>query len=85
MDGTSNGGANDDDGQDGGSSSGGVIANPSYKDLGNGVIIRHQTSTNLLIEITPDTPAYTASAWDGSYEDVEIPGTGARIKFLLQI
>lgn len=51
-----------------------TIANPSYQDLGNGIVILSQTSTSLRIEITPATPVFTATAWDPSYEDVAITG-----------
>ena len=69
-----NGDSNSDDTQDGGSNSGGTIANPSYKDLGNGIIIRHQTSSNLVLEITPQAPSFSPSTWNPTYEDVVIEG-----------
>lgn len=69
-----NSGGNDDDGDDGGTDSGTPINNPSYKDLGNGVVIQSQTTNSIRINITPATPVFTASAWDGSYEDVAIAG-----------
>lgn len=49
-----------------------TIKNPSFKDLGDGVVILSQTSTNLRIKINPATASYLASSWDSSYEDVSI-------------
>lgn len=50
------------------------IFNPSYKDLGNGVVILSQTSSSLRLWVTPDTLSYTTSNWDSSYEDIDING-----------
>lgn len=69
-----NSGGNTDDGDDGGTTSGGTIANPSYRDLGNGAIIHSQTSSALRIEIDPAAPSFSASSWDGSYEDITMLG-----------
>jgi hypothetical protein len=69
-----NDGTNPDDGDDGGSASPTPIKNPSYKDLGNGIEILSQTSTNLVIKVTPSAPTYSVSAWDGSYEEISVTG-----------
>lgn len=69
-----NDGSNPDDGDDGGGVGPFPIPNPSYKDLGNGAVILSQTSKSLRLEITPETPLFSDSAWDNSYEDVAILG-----------
>lgn len=48
------------------------IKNPTYQDLGNGIVILGQTSTSLRIEITPPAAVYTASTWNASYEQVSM-------------
>ncbi|MBT5094018.1 MAG: hypothetical protein HOM21_07240, partial [Halobacteriovoraceae bacterium] len=58
----------------GGATDPGTIPNPSFKDLGNGVVILSQTSKSLRIEITPATTTFSVSGWNGAYEDVAIPG-----------
>lgn len=50
------------------------IPNPSYEDLGNGVIIIAKTSKSLRLEITPANPIFTPSAWNNDFEDVSIAG-----------
>lgn len=71
---TDNNNANPNDGDDGGSSGPSTITNPSYKDLGNGVVILAQTSTSLKIQIVPDAPVFSASLWNGAYDEVSITG-----------
>lgn len=63
-----------DNADDSGDDAGTTINNPSYKDLGDGVIIHSQTSDTIRIEITPTTPTFTASTWDGTYDTVDIEG-----------
>jgi hypothetical protein len=58
----------------GGSTSPAPIPNPSYEDLGNGIVIVEKTSKSLRLEITPGVPVFTASGWDNTYQDVSIPG-----------
>ncbi len=50
----------------------GTIQNPSFRDLGDGVQILSQTSTDLRIKITPPTLTINASAWDGTYDDLSM-------------
>jgi hypothetical protein len=69
-----NNGSNPNDGDDGNGANPFPIQNPSYKDLGNGVVIHNQTSSNIRLVITPDAPVFSASAWNGTYEDVSITG-----------
>jgi len=69
-----NDGSNPDDGDDGGGVGPFPIPNPSYKDLGNGAVILSQTSKSLRLEIIPETPLFSNSAWDNTYEDVAILG-----------
>lgn len=69
-----NNGSNPDDGDDGSSANPFPINNPSYKDLGDGVVIHNQTSTNLRLVITPTAPVFSSSAWDNTYQDVAIAG-----------
>ena len=69
-----NDGSNPDDGDDGGTASPTPIKNPSYKDLGNGIEILSQTSSNIVLKITPPTPTYTTSTWNGSYEELSMVG-----------
>ena len=68
-----NSGENPDDG-DPTTTDPGTISNPSFKDLGDGIAILSQTSTSLRIQIEPSAASYSASAWDGSYEDISITG-----------
>jgi len=69
-----NSGTNPNDGDDGNGANPFPIQNPSYRDLGNGVVIHSQTSSNIRLVITPDTPTFSASTWNGAYEDVSITG-----------
>ncbi|OIQ19905.1 MAG: hypothetical protein BM556_05305 [Bacteriovorax sp. MedPE-SWde] len=69
-----NSGTNPNDGDDGNGANPFPIQNPSYRDLGNGVVIHNQTSSNIRLVITPDAPVFTASAWNGTYEDVSVTG-----------
>ncbi|MFT6069805.1 MAG: hypothetical protein ACJAT2_003127 [Bacteriovoracaceae bacterium] len=69
--GVNDGGSNDDDGE-ADVTDPGSIANPSFKDLGDGVQILSQTSTHLRIKITPPTANFSASSWNGSYEQVSM-------------
>ncbi len=73
-DSSDNNGSNPDDSDDGGTDSPTPIKNPSYKDLGNGIEILSQTSTNIRLKITPPTPTYSTSSWNGSYENINIAG-----------
>lgn len=66
--------SNTDDADDGGTTSPSPIPNPSYEDLGNGIIILSKTSKSMRIEITPATPSFSASAWNNLYEDVLVSG-----------
>ncbi len=58
----------------GGSTSPAPIPNPTYEDLGNGVIILGKTSKSLRLEITPPAPVFSDSAWNATYQDVSIAG-----------
>jgi hypothetical protein len=69
-----NDGTNPDDGDDGGTLSPTPIKNPSYRNLGNGIEILSQTSSNLVLKISPPTPVYTTSSWNGSYEELSMTG-----------
>ncbi len=69
--GVNDGGSNDDDGE-ADVTDPGSIANPSFRDLGDGVQILSQTSTHLRIKITPPAASFSASAWNGSYEEVSM-------------
>ena len=75
-----NDGSNPNDNDDGGSNSPTPIQNPSYKDLGNGIEILSQTSTNLILKVTPSAPIFSASTWDGSYEEMQITGYSSSLK-----
>jgi hypothetical protein len=50
------------------------IYNPTFQDLGNGIVILSQTSKSLRIRITPPTPVFSASAWNNSYEEITMAG-----------
>ncbi len=52
----------------------GTIINPSYKDFGNGIVILSQTSTGLRLWITPPAISYSASAWNGAYQNMSMNG-----------
>ncbi|HAZ14240.1 MAG: hypothetical protein A2X86_10055 [Bdellovibrionales bacterium GWA2_49_15] len=51
-----------------------IIANPSFKDLGNGAVILSQTSTDLRLEINPPAPTFSAAAWNATYDEAAIIG-----------
>lgn len=51
-----------------------TIKNPTYQDLGNGIVILGQTSTSLRIEITPPAVVYSPSSWNASYEQTAMSG-----------
>lgn len=51
-----------------------TIPNPTYQDLGNGIVILSQTSKSLRIEITPPSATFAASSWSGAYQDVIMAG-----------
>lgn len=67
--GVNDGGSNADDGETPVTDPG-TIANPSFKDLGDGVQILSQTSTSLRIKVTPPTLNFSTSSWNGAYEEV---------------
>jgi len=54
-----------------------TISNPTYQDLGNGIVILGQTSSSLRLEITPPVATFSASAWNSSYETISMPGYSA--------
>lgn len=66
----------DDPTNDGGSTipSPAPIPNPSYEDLGNGIVILEKTSKSIRLEITPANPVFSVSGWNNSYQDVAIAG-----------
>ncbi|CAM9891048.1 unnamed protein product, partial [Chrysoparadoxa australica] len=65
------GGTNADDGN-AGVPDPGTISNPSYKDLGDGVQILSQTSTNLRLRIAPPNATYSNSPWTPPYKEVSM-------------
>ena len=65
---------NPNDTDDGGATSPAPIPNPSYEDLGNGVVILSKTSKSLRIKITPGAPVFNQSSWDTNFQDVFING-----------
>jgi hypothetical protein len=68
-----NSGGNSDD-SDPATTQPGSIVNPSFKDLGDGTVILSQTSSGLRLQITPEAPVFSTSAWDNSYQDVSVLG-----------
>ncbi|HXH76823.1 MAG TPA: C25 family cysteine peptidase [Bacteriovoracaceae bacterium] len=65
---------NPNDPDDGGTTGPSTIPNPTYEDLGNGIVVVSKTSRSLRIEITPAAATFSMSSWDNTYEDVRIPG-----------
>lgn len=65
---TGNDDSNQDDNDDGQNTIPGTIKNPSYQDLGNGVVILSQTSKAIKLEITPPSLDFEQSSHDASYE-----------------
>jgi hypothetical protein len=58
----------------GGSNSPAPIPNPSYENLGNGIVILSKTNKSIRLEITPADPLFSTSSWNNTYEDVAIAG-----------
>ncbi|MBY0516471.1 MAG: hypothetical protein K2P81_06160 [Bacteriovoracaceae bacterium] len=51
-----------------------TIPNPTYEDLGDGVVILAQSNSTLRLKITPPAAVFAASTWNPSYKSVTMSG-----------